>query len=305
VKEIKTKHPSASGFEHTTFLSLMDGNRWSIVALDLQAARVVSQLKYAMQLGKHNSPARRVLVVIDDSNLDIAVAKGYPDFLDAQSEHSHQGLSKPSFPCVNEDTLICRLNLTYEGDVLLGQLLELSHIFSQQAESHHGLLIHGALAEWGGYGVILAGPPDAGKTTASQRLRLPWRSLCDDMTLVVRDEDGAYWAHPWPTWSKFISDGSGVTWDVQRAVPLKGIFFLVQAQEDVVEPVRNAQAVCLLVETAESSSWLFSEDIQEDKARARRVQRFENIVALANSVPCYLLRLSLDGAFWVKIEGTI
>lgn len=283
----------------------MDGSRWSIIAVDSQASRVVSLLKDAMQLGKHNDPARRVLVVVDDSNLDIAVEKGYPDFLDAHAEHSHQGFLKPSFPYDNEDTLICKLNLIYEGDVLLGQLLELSHTFSQQAESHHGLLIHGALAEWGGYGVILAGPPDAGKTTASQRLKPPWRSLCDDMTLVVRDEGGEYWAHPWPTWSKFISDESGGPCDVQHAVPLKGIFFLVQDQEDVVEPVRDAHAVCLLVETVESSSWLFSEDIKEDEVRARRVQRFENIAALANSVPSYLLRFSLDGVFWEKIEGVI
>ena len=102
-----------------------------------------------------------------------------------------------------------------------------------------------------------------------------------------------------------MSDGSGGTCDVHRAVPLKGIFFLVQDQEDVLEPVRDAQAVCLLVENAESSSWLFSEDIKEDEARALRVQRFENIAALANSIPSYLLRLSLNGTFWREIERVI
>ena len=33
----------------------------------------------------------------------------------------------------------------------------------------------------------------------------PWRSLCDDATLVVRDASGRYWAHPWPTWSRFYT----------------------------------------------------------------------------------------------------
>lgn len=295
MKEIKTEPPSASGFEHATSLSLMDGSKWSIVAVDPQASRVVSRLKDAMQLRHQDDLARQVLVKIEtpkfNSNAQLEVSPQHLSILPTQPE--------------SIDTLSCYLSSNCEGDLLLGQLLELSHFFSRQSEAHFGLLLHGALAERGGYGVILAGPPDVGKTTASTRLKPPWRSLSDDTTLVVRDNSGEYWAHPWPTWSKFVSDGPGCTWDVQRAVPLKGIFFLVQDQEDRVELVHLSQAACLLVETAESSSWLFSEDMEQDEVRARNVQRFDNICILAKSVPCYLLHLSLVGTFWREIERVI
>lgn len=75
-------------------------------------------------------------------------------------------------------------------------------------ENRGGLLLHGALAECKRQGVILAGPGTVGKTTASRRLRLPWHSLSDDATLVVRDRAGRFGAHPWPTWSRFMFGGS-------------------------------------------------------------------------------------------------
>ena len=102
--------------------------------------------------------------------------------------------------------------------------------------------MHGALAEENGIGVILAAPGGTGKTTASDRLPAPWRSLCDDTTLVVRDSQGKYWGHPWPTWSRFLEGGPGGTWEVQEAVPLRGVFFLSQAPEDLTEPLGPGHA---------------------------------------------------------------
>ena len=95
------------------------------------------------------------------------------------------------------------------------------------------------------------------------------------------------------------------TWNVQYSVPIKGIFFLVQEKMDWIERVRDAQAVCLLVETAERSSWFLSEDNGSDELRKRRVERFDHICSLAKSIPCYLLHISLTGAFWDKIEEVI
>jgi len=55
--------------------------------------------------------------------------------------------------------------------------------------------MHGALVDYSGSGFVRAGPGTVGKSTASRRLPLPWRSLCDDKTLVVRDRKGRFWAH--------------------------------------------------------------------------------------------------------------
>ena len=189
--------------------------------------------------------------------------------------------------------------------MVANQLLQLSLVIAQQVQSGGGLLLHGALTEMDGWGVILAGPGGVGKTTASRRLPFPWRSLSDDEALVVRDRQGTYWAHPWPTWSNFMAGGTGGTWDVEHAVPLKAIFFMEQAQNDRIEPIGAGHSVPLLVEVAEQASWSMAHGQGREVARALRLQRFENICFLAQSMSYYHLHLSLDGAFWKEIERVI
>jgi SynChlorMet cassette protein ScmC len=102
-----------------------------------------------------------------------------------------------------------------------------------------------------------------------------------------------------------MSGGPGGTWDVSHAVPLKAIFFLQQDQQDRVEPVTPGQAVCLLVELTEHTSWSMAHGQGRDAARKLRLQRFENICSLAQSISCYHLHLSLEGSFWEEIEGVV
>ena len=165
--------------------------------------------------------------------------------------------------------------------------------------------MHGALAERDGIGVILAAPGGAGKTTASNRLPAPWRSLCDDTTLVVRDPQGNYWAHPWPTWSRFMDGGPGSTWDVQSAVPVKGIFFLAQAGEDRVERVGPGHAVSLLVECVRQASTFMAPGLCKEELRALHLEQFNNLCALARVVPAHVLHISLTGTFWQEIEQAL
>jgi hypothetical protein len=56
-------------------------------------------------------------------------------------------------------------------------------------QAHHYLLIHAAVLERNGYGVILPGEPGAGKSTLTAALALSgWRLLSDEMTVVDRDD---------------------------------------------------------------------------------------------------------------------
>ena len=178
-------------------------------------------------------------------------------------------------------------------------------IIAQQSQARGGVLIHGALLEKEGYGVILAGPGDAGKTTACRRLPSDWHSLCDDTTLVVCDNQGRYWGHPWPTWSNFMLGGSDGSWDVQRAVQLKSVLFLEKAGEEQILSLGTAQAICLLTESAEQVSRLMSRGMEKDEARLLRLQRFENICCLAQAVPSYILRLSRHSNFWQDVEEVL
>ena len=273
-------------------LTLADGSTWGIAAGDDEAPAIVSRLVEAMQLRPHDAPAYRLVILIDGDS--------------AYADPAHAGPTPWAFMhSDNGDPFICVVPPVHNSDMLADQLLQISLVIAHQAQIRGGVLLHGALAERDGWGVILAGPGGVGKTTASQRFPAPWRSLCDDATLVVRDGNGTYWAHPWPTWSNLMSGGLGGTWDVSHAVPLKGIFFLVQAQHDGVEPIGAGGSVCLLVELAEQTSWSMSHGLGKDETRAIHLQRFKNICALAKTVACYRLYLNLTGTFWEEIERII
>lgn len=272
-------------------LALADGSRFLIAAGDEGAGTVVSQFGVAMGLGVSKATplggaGRRLLVHTDP--------------------HRHRASSPrrdESLPADRETAVF--LTFCANGDQLFIQLLEISVVLARDAQVRGGILLHGALAERGGRGVILAAPGGTGKSTASERLRSPWRSLCDDATLVVVDTRGNYWAHPWPTWSRFLAGGPGGTWDVQHAVPLEAIFFLSQSVIDRVEFVGAGQAVSLLVESAEQASQLMARGRSREEARALRLERFDILCGLARAIPTHVLQLSLTGAFWEQIEQAL
>jgi len=205
----------------------------------------------------------------------------------------------------NGKLVIYILKPAENSEAFVSLLRQVSLVIVQKVEGRGGVLLHGGLVEKDGVGVVLAGPGGVGKTTATQRVVQPWRSLCDDATLVVRDELGSYWCHPWPTWSTFGSGGPDGSWDVQHAVKLRGIFFLEQAQEVQTAQLGTGQAVCLLTELAKQLTWPLSRQMNENEARKVELQRFNNICLLAKSVGSYILRLNRDGAFWQEIDRAL
>ena len=101
--------------------------------------------------------------------------------------------------------------------------------------------MHATLLEYQGQGIILAAPGGTGKSTCSRRVPPPWRACCDDEVLVVKSPDGRYLAHPFPTWSDYIWQRAENTWQVEKALPLAGIFFFKQSlEEDRVKPLGGA-----------------------------------------------------------------
>ncbi len=274
-------------------LLLADGSRWGIVAGDEEAAAIVSQLGKAMRLSpvaEASGPSGhgdrcRLLVSVDahtsvaDCYVPLAAKKG--------------------------GVVLCVLSPSDHWGGPFVNLVRLSLVFAREAQARGGVLLHGALAELGSSGVILVAPGGTGKTTASNRLPAPWRSLCDDTTLVVRDRQGGFRAHPWPTWSRFLAGGPGGSWDVQSTVPVKGIFVLAQAVEDRVERVGAGQAVSLLGECVEQASWFMAPGLSKGELDALHLERFNNLCVLARMIPTHMLHISLTGAFWEKIEQAL
>ena len=164
-----------------------------------------------------------------------------------------------------------------------------------------GLLIHGALIEYLGNGLILMAKSGIGKSTAAKRVPPPWKALSDDLTLVIQKE-GRLFAHPFPTWSRFQDNGPGGIWDLEHAIPVKGIFQLKRSHEDFIEPYSQAQAIVGLFGSAKHALGFTTQRYNpEDGSNICRIilKNADNIVKM---VPVNILNISLNGKFWEKIR---
>jgi SynChlorMet cassette protein ScmC len=270
------------------------GGVCAAVAGNEAAIPVVSFMAAAMELSEHPwSEGRPCLEPV--SRLQVYV----------QKEPLRDCLPGAGKIYENGSSMDCHIGPAVDLDLLATQMIWLSPFFVRSIESRGGALIHGALAERNGSGVIFAGPGGIGKTTVSKRLPHPWRSLSDDMTLIECDANGDYRAHPWPTWSRFMWGGDGGTWKVQKSVPLRAIFILEQAVHTRLQQTGNGQAVMLLQEVADQASFFAYDSIDRNRARRYRIERFNSICAISQKVPVPILHTSLSSPFADAIKPFI
>jgi len=283
---------TSSSRPRSSCLCLKDGTSWSITGNDAESRKLASSLTRAMRLGTSGRETLSYRLLIKN---DIPLGARRPD-LPLILDHPD---TRPG------ESLVCRI-LPVENDIdLADQLTEIGLILASSAEARGGMLLHGALAERNGRSVLLAGPSEVGKSTASLRLAPPWRSLSDECTLVVRKPAGEYFAHPWPTWSTYLEGDQGQNWDVQHGFPLTAICLLVQDPSDSIKTLDNPRSICMLNESAEQAWSGLSTEFDRNNRREIRTRRFTNICALVTRVPCYLLRLSRSGSFWEQIESIL
>lgn len=293
-------------------LSLDDGTRLFVSPADAGAVEVVSLLARAARLGSASSSAgARQLTVTSGER---PAARG-----------SVCVLGPREAPRFRKERVGAAVRLSRVVEHLPDeqwtwqQLLRLSGAIADETLCRGGVLLHAGLAavdapaEPGGaagrsVGVLLAGRSGVGKSTASRRLQPPWRSLSDDVTLVVRAEAGEYRGHPWPTWSRLVGpragDGSD-GWDVQESVPLGGVFVLEQGTGVRTERLGEGHAAVQLAELARQTAMVWPVEGETADLAAHRVRRFENVCALVRALPVFRLHTSLDGAFWREIERVL
>lgn len=258
-------------------ITLADGFSLQITAGDAKAAPVVELLARAMRLGP--GEAETVLRVI--------TAEAESLFLKRDKE------------------ILCRLLPPAGPDDVAHRVFQVSLAIAHMVQKRGGILVHGGLAEFQGQGIILAAPSDTGKTTASSRLPAPWRSLSDDMALIVRATDHCYYGHPWPTWSLFFPKGPGGSWNTEYGVPLKSLVFLSQSQKDDLEDLNASQAAAMLIESVEQANTTFKRDLSSEDIHHNHMEQFAIVCAVTACLPSFRLLLSLNGKFWTHLEESL
>jgi SynChlorMet cassette protein ScmC len=282
------------------FLHLGDGQSWCLEGVGDAGMRLLARLSFVMRLGDRAGgglPLRLVVHRPNDSEASVALAPGV-------RLGQENGRSECCFFPVGRPTT-CFVEPFDTEDALLARLISISYVFSRSAEAMGGLLVHGALAEWHGKGVILTGKSGVGKSTASSRLKAPWKSLCDDATLIVRAPTGQYMAHPWPTWSRLFDGDPDASWPVGNGVPLAGIFFISWAESEDLSVRPYPGVAAELLDLAYDCSWDTLRDLSLEGQRAIRLRLFENVCSIVRGVPCRSLVVTLTNPFWKTIERAL
>jgi SynChlorMet cassette protein ScmC len=284
-------------------LSLANGSSVGLAAGDKLASVFISHLVNIMQLGSVADPKFNILLRIEGQ-------KPYGTYeIDGITEESKKtenmlwdsGYWK-FFGAGKEESAICILSSDFIDKPFFMQLKYIFSIIGYVAMGGGGLIVHGGLAEKDNKGIVFSGKSGAGKTTAINRLPDPWKPLSDDNTLIIRDDNGAYWAYPLPTRSRFKEQGLGGTWNVQHCVPLKGIFFLAQDSNDRLRPLDINDAIYLINRCASGAMMPIFEIAAPERKKRAVMQILDNSIAMARAIPAYIFELSLTGSFWNDVE---
>ena len=255
------------------FIKFANNDKFHLIPTDPEAEKVVNRLALVMNLSSSQA--------------------GIPIYVTVNTDGP-----PPALPD-DKGRLTCIIRVQHE----ILQMAYLARYIALLILPHGGLLIHGALIEKDGQGIILTGPGTVGKSTACKRIPPPWNPLCDDTTLVVPDKSGHYFAHPWPTWSRLLSFGPWQAWDVERAVELYGIFILSQSSGDGIEELTHDEKVPYLINSLQYQPLGLNNEYSLDDMKTLYHKKSIAIESLVQGVPVQVLKISLTGQFWEIISS--
>ena len=165
--------------------------------------------------------------------------------------------------------------------------------------------IHATFAELNGKGIIIAASGGTGKSTCYNRLPSYWNPCSDDNALILKMDDCGYRIHPMPTWSDHLWGTKNSTFNTSFSVPLCGIFFLEQSSEDRVDVLPKSESVRkLYISLNEIWETYWHKVEKKEKVKMTKLL-FGTAFDIVKEVPCYTLRATLHGKFWLEIEKKI
>jgi len=109
---------------------------------------------------------------------------------------------------------------------------------------HQGILVHAAAVVADGRAWVFAGPSGTGKSHWTRQCLQHGMTVLDEDRVVLRLLDGQVWAFgtPWHLEPRLCSP---------QGAPVERLFFLQQAEPDVVREVRPAAAATLLIRSTQ------------------------------------------------------
>ena len=154
-------------------------------------------------------------------------------------------------------------------------------------------MVHGALLEHEGKGLMLCGPSGIGKSTTALRMSERCRILADDC-FVLEWTDSGVTARPMPTWSSYLFNKERLAvCDARRSFPVSHLMILGR-EADRYTPLRPEMAMLgcanAFVDMVKWHTFRFPGQLTETlTSRALDAAR-----RIAYELPCGALQLTLD-----------
>ncbi|EFK06520.1 conserved hypothetical protein [delta proteobacterium NaphS2] len=201
----------------------------------------------------------------------------------------------------NGRDVICDIKDTMNWDIEIMRMQQSLYPIFRTAQVKGGLPFHASLIEKNGGGFLFAASGGGGKSTCASRAKPPWRTLCDDSALIVK-QNGSYFAHPFPTWSTFFKKNEEPECNSQYSVPVKAVFFLQKASHDGIIPLGASAAAAKSAESAWQAYYNHTLCLSNADKRKLRLEIFQNALEMAKTIPMFILRISISGCFWGEID---
>jgi len=292
-------------------LTLSDGNHWAFggaenaAELVIKFSQIIRLEKCAIEQLHKNKASRLIFWKTPDEKTNLFRQEIALPFLRNDTKWERwDGMTVRLWFHKQSPDVICEI-FTTDNELKYQHMWDALQPIYQKSLNSGGLPLHAGLVEFEGKAYLLPGPGDTGKSTCCRRIPSSWRPLCDDESLIVVGPCGTFRAHAFPTWSDFILRQLDSSWDVQHSAPLDGIFFLEQARDDDILPLRVPEAAALINRSALQVWNKFLLRSDEPNKRNFRLRLFDNACEMARRVPCHLLHVSLTGRFWEKMERVI
>ena len=181
---------------------------------------------------------------LQDSSLVHAVLRRYRGFNSSREKRftisvereASQSVARHEFTCNFEDARVeaDNGNAHFTGvrhEYALDSLLRM--YMSWALLPLDGFLLHAASVTRNGKAYIFVGRSGAGKSTVASLS--PRGSVLTDEISLIRRTNGQWHAFGTPFWGEFKADGSNTS------APIAGIFRLIQARENRIEPLRPSE----------------------------------------------------------------